>query len=352
MIGKINHGSDFGGLIRYLLDEIKQAEIIGGSVGGTTPNEITQAFNDAAGLNTRVKKTVRHLIIGFAQTDGEVPNHIKAEIADRLMEKMGYGQAQYLVVAHQRDDSAKKSDDPRDMHDHDHIHIAANAVGLDGKWVNNSFERYRIQECLRELEVRYQLTIVKSSWERDGYAMGQTRKEAIEIEQRSPEYSESGRANNLAYIQQSVDSAAKDNPTMPEFILRMKSAGVNVKAKITRNNIFQGLTYQLNGSSVRGLDLTDASFPKLQLRGVSYIPSRDLKDIEELESVTPDKNPLPLIKEQTAKSLPVVIDTDDKSDKSVRTKENEVAKAHVDMTIQKPDEQRDIPPERPRGRSR
>lgn len=351
MIGKINHGSDFGGLIRYLLDEVKQAEIIGGSVGGSTPTEITQAFNDTAGLNTRVKKTVRHLIIGFAEADGEVPNYIKAEIADELMEKMGYGQAQYLVVAHQRDDSAKKSEDPRDLHDHDHIHIAANAVGLDGKWVNNSFERYRIQECLRELEVKYQLTIVKSSWDRDGYAMGQTRKEAIEIEQRSPGYTEAGRISNLDYIQQSVDDAAQGNPTMPEFMLRMKSAGVDVKPKITRSNIIQGFTYQLEGTSVRGLDLTEASFPKLQLRGVTYIPSRDLKDIKELESVAPDKNPLPLIQEQRAESLPVSMGTDDR-DEDVRAKESEAIKAHLNVTIQKPDEQKAIPPERPKGRGR
>jgi Relaxase/Mobilisation nuclease domain len=345
MIGKINHGSNFGGLIRYLLDERKQSEIIGGSVGGGNAAEITQAFNDAAGLNTRVKKTVRHLIIGFAEADGEVPNHIKTEVADALMEKMGYGQAQYLVVSHQRDDSANKSGDPRDMHNHEHIHIAANAVGLDGKWVNNSFERYRIQECLRELEKKYKLTIVKSSWERDSYTMSQARKEAIETEQRNPGYTESERISNLDYIQQSVDAAAKDNPTMPEFILRMKLAGVNVKPKITRNNVVQGLTYQLNETSVRGLDLSEASFPKLQLRGVSYVPSRDLRSIEELESIIPEKATPQLIKNH----IPKLIEesTLDKAE----DKEKETAKLDEQSTAKIPDTL-DMPENRPKRRSR
>ena len=46
MIGHIEHGSNFGGLFRYLLATDKGARIIGGNAAGETIEQLTQEFNN------------------------------------------------------------------------------------------------------------------------------------------------------------------------------------------------------------------------------------------------------------------------------------------------------------------
>lgn len=46
------------------------------------------------------------------------------------MAEMGYGNSQYLAVAHHRDDPG-----PDRAHEHSHLHIVANGVDLDRKRV-------------------------------------------------------------------------------------------------------------------------------------------------------------------------------------------------------------------------
>jgi hypothetical protein len=78
MIGHIEHGSDFGGLFRYLLANYKGARIIGGNVAGETPSELTQEFNNCADLRRTTTKPVKHLIISFAPADGKINDTVKA----------------------------------------------------------------------------------------------------------------------------------------------------------------------------------------------------------------------------------------------------------------------------------
>ena len=128
MIGNITKGGDFGGLFEYLLHPDKDAVIIAGNVGAETPGGLEAEFLTFSNLNQRVKKVVTHISIGFAPLDGVVNPQLQARIAERIISEMGYGNSQYLVVAHGRNDPGH--DEP---HNHDHIHMVANSVDLDGK---------------------------------------------------------------------------------------------------------------------------------------------------------------------------------------------------------------------------
>ena len=88
MIGHIEHGSDFGGLFRYLLAEDKGARIIGGSAAGLTAFELTQEFNNCAEQRRTTKKPVKHLIISLAAADGHVTDDVKARIAQFAVEEL------------------------------------------------------------------------------------------------------------------------------------------------------------------------------------------------------------------------------------------------------------------------
>jgi hypothetical protein len=56
MIGHIEHGSNFGGLFRYLLATDKGSRIIGGNAASDTIKQLTQEFNNCADLRRTTTK--------------------------------------------------------------------------------------------------------------------------------------------------------------------------------------------------------------------------------------------------------------------------------------------------------
>ena len=74
------------------------------------------------------------------------------EISVQYLEQMGFTDNQYIVVRHNDTD-------------HDHIHLVASRVRLDGSCVHDSWDYQRSQKVIRELELQYNLEPVESSWE-------------------------------------------------------------------------------------------------------------------------------------------------------------------------------------------
>jgi hypothetical protein len=120
MISKTTHGDDFQGLLNYLLNESKQAEIIAPFMIGDNPRDLAQEFAAVADLRPSTRLPVRHISLSFAPGD-VVDKFDRASIVDRVMEGMGYENCQYIAIAHHRDDPGHD-----EAHEHDHIHIVAN----------------------------------------------------------------------------------------------------------------------------------------------------------------------------------------------------------------------------------
>jgi hypothetical protein len=159
MISKTSHGSDFQGLLNYLLNESKQAEIIAPFMLGDNPADLAREFEEVADFRPSTRLPVRHISLSFAPGD-VVDEFDRASIVDRVMSEMGYQDCQYIAISHHRDDPGHD-----EAHDHDHIHIVANAVSMLGERVSDSHERYRIQPILREIEKEYGLQPVENSWD-------------------------------------------------------------------------------------------------------------------------------------------------------------------------------------------
>ncbi|MEM7756788.1 MAG: relaxase/mobilization nuclease domain-containing protein [Cyanobacteria bacterium P01_A01_bin.40] len=273
MIGHIEHGSDFGGLFRYLLAEDKGARIIGGSVAGRTPGELTQEFNNCADQRRTTKKPVKHFIVSFSPEDGYVSDEAKARIAKSAVEELGYTYNQYVVVDHHRDDPGHDWN-----HDHDHIHIAVNMITLDGNRIDDWQDKRKFEEILRQLEVSEQLTTVISSRERKRKALshGQTQRIKREIKE-----FKQGERTTLPEIplsiklQAAIDKASEDKPGLTTFIGRLQHLGIDVRATISDKGR-KRISYQLGDLKVRGSKLHNASFPKLiSQRGINFDKERD-----------------------------------------------------------------------------
>jgi Relaxase/Mobilisation nuclease domain len=273
MIGKIKRGSSFRKICEYLLnpDKADQPKIISGNLSSSTPESLAAEFAIFAALNGRVKMTVKHFSLSFAPEDGVVSNDVKRTLAADYIDRMGYGDCQYLVVSHSRSD-----------HDHDHIHIVANAVAMDGKWVNDWMNWKQSQTILRDLEREYELTPVTSSWDKARDISMATRADRRVERQlaNGVELDEIDRTHDT--IQTKINLAASA-PTISQFCMRLQALEVETIPRITRTGKVQGFSYKLGDVVTRGSDLDNASFPMLQsIRGISYDPDRDLANLRNL----------------------------------------------------------------------
>ena len=146
MIAKIMKGSDFKGVINYILDPKKGTELIDSSgVRIDSINHIVQSFIDQTKLNPRVGKVVGHISLSFsAQDSPKLSNEWMAQIACEYMEKMGIKDTQYIIGRHFDKE-------------HPHIHIAFNRIDNNGKTISDHNDRFRSEKICKELTVKYGL---------------------------------------------------------------------------------------------------------------------------------------------------------------------------------------------------
>ncbi|WP_413176264.1 relaxase/mobilization nuclease domain-containing protein [Anabaena azotica] len=260
MIGKHIKGKSFRGLLNYLFSK-EGARQIGGNMEGTNPRELAAEFGISRRLNPKVSRAVYHASLSLPHNES-LDDDTWDEIAQKYLQEMGFTMNQYIVVRHTD-------------RTHDHAHIAASRIQLDGTTVSDRWDNPRSEIIIRRLEKEYNLQSVQSSWEKDKHSptTGERRQLA-----------RTGEESVRVKLQRSLDKATHDRPTMPELIERAQKEGINVCVSYTRTGKVKGISYQLNGVAFSGTHLGKAyTYPGLQKhRGVSYIPKQDDKRIQEL----------------------------------------------------------------------
>ena len=91
MIAKIMKGSDFKGMVYYILNDEKGTKIIDADGLFLENNDtIAQGFIGQAQINPGVTKVVGHIALSFSKEDSPYLNNaVMAQIAREYMEKMG-----------------------------------------------------------------------------------------------------------------------------------------------------------------------------------------------------------------------------------------------------------------------
>ncbi|MEG4532353.1 relaxase/mobilization nuclease domain-containing protein [Microcoleus sp. D2_18a_D3] len=265
MIGKQIKGTGFRGCLNYVLGK-KDATLIGGTMCGQTPEELAAEFAIARQLRPNLKVAVFHATLSVGSTekleDSEENDQRWLAIAANYMKAMEFDNNQYAVVKH--------SDT-----EHDHIHIVASRICLDGGVVDDSWDYYKSQETIRQLERNYNLETVTPSWETDKRA--QTTGEHRQLKSK-------GNKSVRVQLQDLIDEVTQDNPSMPEFVERLQQQAVEVQVGLTRTGFSKGISYNLDEVALSGTQLGKAyTFSGLQKhRGVSYDKGRDNALIEAL----------------------------------------------------------------------
>jgi Relaxase/Mobilisation nuclease domain len=229
-IAKINKGNGFRGVMDYLLNPDKRPRIIGGCVFNSTPAKLAREFRLVANLRPKVCKPVRHFSIAFAPEDGVVDDITKEAIALRVLDGLGYQKCQFIAVDHHRDDPGHDY-----AHDHDHIHIVTNAVTVEGKFVRDSFDRFKIQTILREAERDFGLREIKSSWE-----VKREKAQAVNLD---------------ADIARMVKDSLDDCPNLQTWLDRLEHSNIDVRFNLSTSDRVTGVTFIKDGEAHKGGDI-------------------------------------------------------------------------------------------------
>lgn len=258
MIGKISKGGSFKNLVEYLDKE--DAVVLGTNMYGQSSRELTAEFMAIRDLNPGIKQPVLHASLSLLPGEDLSDEQFRSA-CETWMEKMGFdlSKNQYLIVRHKDTE-------------HSHAHIAINRIDMvSSKVVVDSFERYRSQEIIRDLEKTYGLEQVATSWQT-------FKNKEHQLEQNPKLY-------HQQKLTQSIEQAAIGSPTMPEFFQRLADHQLRASIGFTRNGKPKGITYKAaDAEKVAGNALGKAySFPGLQkYLKVNYDPARDNQKLIEI----------------------------------------------------------------------
>ena len=272
MIGNITTGTDFRGLVNYLLDPSKTPEIINTNLAGSDSSTMIWELNACAEQRPTTKKPVKHISIGFAPGDANLKHQTIEDIAQAVINGLGYDDNQYLVVKHDRYDPEHDR-----THEHDHFHILVNMVSHEGKRVHDGYDKRRLEKILRQQELEHGLIQVPSSEERSYKASstGQVQRMMREIEEcQDKRRIKKPTAPYTVKIQAGIDLASRDRPSLTTFLARLQQLGIDTKLKVESGTV-KGISYRLQEFKVRGCKLHQASFPQLIKHRVNYDPKQD-----------------------------------------------------------------------------
>lgn len=168
MIGRVSIGSSFYHCISYCLEDKRElseekklvlamqdrlqhkdrAEVLEYNKCFGNKYELTEQFKDVRRLSRRVEKPMLHLTLRLAPEDTLTKEQLR-EVGRECAKEFGIADHQYICVLHK---------DTKEQH----IHIAANRVGFNGKVANDSNSYKRMAELCRRLEKKYGLQEVLS----------------------------------------------------------------------------------------------------------------------------------------------------------------------------------------------
>lgn len=153
MVAKISHGASLYGALAYNHEKILKgtAEILSGnrmiSDRPGLPSEDMRlallSFENHLIANRRTDKPVLHISLSPAPED-RMDNDSLAELAEKYMRKMGYGDQPFIVYKHS--DTC-----------HAHVHIVSVCIDDEGRKINDSYEHRRSMTACRELELEFGL---------------------------------------------------------------------------------------------------------------------------------------------------------------------------------------------------
>lgn len=256
MKAKIGRGRGFRGVTNYALDEAKKARIVAGNMTGRAARELAAEFAISRQMRPEVERPVLHCSLS-APPGEEISPEKWNEIVTDFMARMGLGSHQHVGIQHR--DTA-----------HQHVHIIASRIGLDGSIWHGQWEARRAIEATQEIERIHGLTLTPGieSVDAEDHRRSLTKNE-IERALRTEE------APPRQVLQDLITAAARPQSVL-DFIDELEAAGVDVYPHVATTGHFSGFAFGYGGIVFKGSQVGKGfSWGQLQKRGVFYDQVRD-----------------------------------------------------------------------------
>ena len=258
---KISRGGGFRGVLNYVHDK-GEAEIVGGNMSGQTPQELAREFGITKKLRPDCKNPVWHCSLALPEGD-RLSREKWGELARDFMLEMGMDPDKFLYSVARHSDT-----------DHDHIHIVASRIGLDGTLWHGQKDVFQAIQATQKLEQRHGLTLTPGldlgvKKERKSLKHGELNM-AIRTETKPPRI----------VCQEAIDAVLQDAGVIsaPEFIERLEALGVRAVPSVASTGTMNGFSFESEGVSFTGSKLGESfKWAKLQQRGIEYVKDRDFE---------------------------------------------------------------------------
>ena len=146
MMAKITKGNNFGGAVRYVTQEKKDAILLAAKgVLTTDKHSIINSFRLQAQLRPDVKVMVGHISLDFSKEDvDKVDDNLMSMVADDYMQRMHIQNTQYILVRHFD-------------REHPHCHLIFNRIDNSGHLISDKNDRIRSAKICKNLTQKYGL---------------------------------------------------------------------------------------------------------------------------------------------------------------------------------------------------
>jgi hypothetical protein len=224
-------GRDFYGCLAYVLGKAG-ARPLDSNMQADNPNELNHEFQVLDAVRPRVQRRVYHCALSLPIGE-HLSDHDWRELSKDFLAQMGFADHQYVLAQHTD-------------REHEHVHIIANRVGLDGAVVPDAWDYQRAEAVARQLELAYDLQPLRSS--------GATDRKALSHRQLAQER-QTGQSCVQRQLQDGIDAAL---PTCRHFnALAEVLAAQCIQTKITYGSQNQpiGISYAKAGVTMSGSNL-------------------------------------------------------------------------------------------------
>lgn len=152
MFAKITTGSLAAGLINYM-DNVQEKDarvLIAKGLCTASHESICASFEIQASRNHTVSEKMLHIALAFSEKDCHrtKSDEFMTAFALDYLKRMGWDRTQLIIIRH-------------DDHDYDHIHMALNIIGDDGKSLDLKFYKTRSQRICYKMTKEYGLYFAK-----------------------------------------------------------------------------------------------------------------------------------------------------------------------------------------------
>ena len=146
MMAKITKGCNFGGAVRYVTQDEKDARLLDSKGVLTTDRQsIINSFRLQSQLRPDVKVMVGHISLDFSKENvDKVDDNLMQKVADDYMRRMHIQNTQYILVRHFD-------------REHPHCHIVFNRIDNNGHLISDKNDRLRSAKICKELTAKYGL---------------------------------------------------------------------------------------------------------------------------------------------------------------------------------------------------